>query len=104
MVKATLGIVLVIGVITLLRISTIDHTSVVITGKERINDGQESRYLVFTENETFQNTDSTLNWKFNSSDIYGKLKEGQTCDMKVMGWRVPFLSWYRNIITANCIN
>jgi len=58
-----------------------------------------SKYLVFTNNEVFENTDSWLYLKFSSSDLYSKLKEGQTYKVKVAGWRIPFLSWYRNIIS-----
>ena len=57
-----------------------------------------SKYLVFTNNEVLENTDSWLYLKFSSSDLYAKLKEGQTYKIKVAGWRIPFLSWYRNII------
>lgn len=57
-----------------------------------------SKYLVFTNNEVFENTDSWLYLKFSSSDLYSKLEEGQTYKVKVAGWRIPFLSWYRNII------
>lgn len=65
---------------------------------ERIMDGRDSKYLVYTSSGVFENTDSLLNGKFNSSDVYNELKDNQkyTCD--VVGWRVPFLSWYPNII------
>ena len=57
-----------------------------------------SKYIVFTENETFENTDLLFEGKFNSSDIQGKLKRGETYTAKVYGWRVPFFSMYRNIV------
>ena len=78
----------------------------IIQDKERIvtgsGDQQESKYLIFTDAETFENTDSLLAMKFNSSDLYGSIKEGATCDFTVTGWRVPLLSWYRNILSASC--
>jgi len=78
----------------------------IIQDKERITTGSdksiESKYLIFTDRETFENTDSTLSLKFNSSDIYGAIPIGGTCDFKVTGIRIPFFSSYRNIITANC--
>ena len=62
-------------------------------------EGTSSKYLIFTNNEVFEDTDSWLFVKFNSSDIYSKLQIGSTYKVKVTGWRVPFLSWYRNIIS-----
>lgn len=58
-----------------------------------------SKYLIFTNNEVFEDTDSWLFVKFNSSDLYSKLEIDHTYKVKVAGWRVPFLSWYRNIIS-----
>jgi hypothetical protein len=81
-------------------------TNVVVTDKERITTGSgdatSSKYLIFTPNEVFENTDSILMFKFNSSDVYGSIQRGQTCTFEVVGWRVPFLSWYRNIAKATC--
>jgi hypothetical protein len=36
--------------------------------------------------------------KFNSSDIYNQLEKGKKYRIKVYGFRIPFLSWYKNII------
>ncbi len=70
--------------------------------KERVTvrsgDDPKEKYLVFTENETFENTDSTLFWKFNSSDVQGQLDRGKSYRVLVAGWRISFLSSYRNII------
>lgn len=64
-------------------------------GKRRKN----GKYLVFSENETFKNVDSWLDFKFNSSDFYGKIKVGKTYTSKVRGIRITLFSAYRNIIT-----
>lgn len=69
---------------------------------ERVIDGNSSRYLIFAKQETLQNTDTWLALKFNSSDIYGKISVGQNCTFKVTGFRIPFFSWYRNILSATC--
>lgn len=61
-----------------------------------------SRYLIFTDSETFENTDSLWAMKFNSSDVYGRIREGERCKFTVVGFRVPFLSMYRNILEAEC--
>ena len=71
--------------------------------KERITTDTENKYLIFTENEVFENTDDILLLKFNSSDIYGKLRRGSTYRVRVVGWRIPALSAYRNIIKIHSI-
>lgn len=86
--------------------NTQEVVEVVVTGKERVTYGSgreiSSKYLVFTETETFENTDSLFAGKFNSSDLYGYLRAGQACRFRVLGFRVPFLSMYRNVISASC--
>lgn len=81
-------------------------SGLIIQDKERVVTGsgqdQQSKYLIFTDQETFENVDSWLALKFNSSDVYGSITEGSTCEFRVTGWRVPFLSWYRNILEAKC--
>lgn len=63
-----------------------------------------NRYLIFTKTETFENTDEWITGKFNSSDLYSKLKPGKTYYLRVIGWRIPFLSMYRNIIEIKKVN
>lgn len=80
--------------------SSAETISISVTGKERISQGSGDslthKYLVYTENETFENTDSILFLKFNSSDFQRRLDGQKT--VTVAGWRVPFLSMYRNIV------
>lgn len=69
---------------------------------ERVGSGTDSRYLIFTDGEVFENTDTLLRWKFNSSDVYGNITAGRTCTMTVNGWRIPFFSVYRNVLEVTC--
>lgn len=69
-----------------------------VTGKERVNYEKSGKYLIFTDNETFECTDAMFVGKFNSSDMYGNIQKDSTYRFKVVGWRIPFLSSYRNII------
>lgn len=57
----------------------------------------ESVYLIMTDREVFENTDDLLIAKFNSSDVYASIKVGKKYKMVVYGFRIPFLSMYRNI-------
>lgn len=77
---------------------TIDEVTFQVVKTERVTEGQSSTYLVFTPGETFQNADNIMYWKFNSSDLYGQLREGETYRAKVNGFRVPVFSMYRNIL------
>ena len=104
-IETTLGIVFVavfivicIGIGVFYQTATRADATIEITDKERITDGNSSKYLIFGKDETFENVDSFWNGKFNSSDIYGKLEPGKTYDCKVYGWRIPYFSSYRNII------
>ena len=68
--------------------------------KERV----DGRYLIYTDKGTFRNTDSWLFLKFSSADMQGKLGVGETFKIKANGWRIPILSKFRNIITAEKVD
>jgi len=78
---------------------TMDHITATVTKTERVTSGDSSYYLIYTEGETFKNTDNILLGKFDSSDLYGKIHPGKY-DLKVVGWRIKWLSTYRNVISA----
>ncbi len=96
----------------IIHFSTMENVSFTVEHRERVlisgSNGQtESRYMVWAQmrgggSEVFQNTDSFLSLKFNSADFYGRMVPGKNCDATVNGFRVPFLSWNRNIISVNC--
>lgn len=82
----------------------LEETEVTLTvkDKERIvdRDGSGSRYLIWTDDETFENIDVMMKGKFNSSDLYGQLERGKTYTCRVHGWRNGFFSMYRNLISC----
>lgn len=78
--------------------TTQKHVIFTVEKMERVSYGESSRYLIFTKNETFENKDSIAFFKFNSSDIYNQMNEGETYRAKVAGARIPFFSRHRNII------
>lgn len=64
-----------------------------------VRNGQ-GRYLIFTEGgEVLENTDTILYGKWDSSDLQSNLEEGKTYDARVAGWRWPFFSCYRNVVS-----
>ena len=86
--------------------STAEITATAIRDGERVctstDSGQSCRFLEYFGDETFQNVDSLLFMKWNSADVHREIVAGKTCNLKVVGWRVPFLSMFRNIISADC--
>lgn len=91
-----------------------DHTyTVTITDKERVTtqvaEGQtDSKYLIYGEDKNgktyvFEDTDTLFRGKFNSSDVYGALKEGKTYELTVIGFRVHIFNWYENIIDFKAV-
>jgi len=100
-----IGIFLLMIGVQAVKYATVTDVVVTVTEKERIveSNGKHttSKYLVFTENEVFENVDDMIPFfKFNSSDIQGKLHVGETYKLTVWGWRINFLSWYRNILNV----
>ena len=67
------------------------------------------KYMVFTELpdksvRVFEDTDSVLELKWNSSDLYAKIKTGHTYQFRAYGWRIPVLSSYENIVDVKEVN
>lgn len=98
---AVLGVIFIIANACFVY-GTTETVSITVANTERITTGSgdtlSSKYLVFTSGETFENSDTIWYAKWNSSDIQGRLQAGQTYSAKVYGWRIPFMSTYRNIV------
>lgn len=102
--------VLVLAIIVTLATNFNDtEYTITVTDKERVVTEESSYYLVFGEDENenvlvFENTDTLFRGKFDSSNIQGKLKTGGTYTVTVVGYRIPFLSMYQNIIEVEEID
>jgi|SRR5208282_3403761 hypothetical protein len=55
-------------------------------------------YLIFTDQETLQDSSNPFVGKLYNGDIYDKLEVGHTYNMTLIGLRIPTIGWYRNII------
>lgn len=101
---------IVVSLVLTVPFSFNDHKYIItVTDKERINKDDESKYLIFGDSDAeedliFENTDTLLRGKFNSSNIYSKLKVGNTYEITVVGYRIPLISCYENIIKVNEVN
>ena len=79
---------------------TVDEVIFTINKTERTG-GDNGKYLIFTDNGVYENTDSLFWLKWNSSDIYNEIEKQKTYKAKVYGFRIGFLSWYKNIISID---
>lgn len=82
--------------------SDMREVTVTVTDKAVKNSNDDSKYLIFTEDEdgnvaTFEITDSWIAGRFNSSDVYAAIKVGNTYTFTVGGSRNELMSWYPNI-------
>jgi len=81
-----------------------DHTyTITVTDKERTTSREDSKYLVFCEEDNgdtlvLENKDAFMRLKFDSSNIQGKLKEGKKYTIDVVGYRFKLFSMYENIL------
>jgi len=69
-----------------------------VTGKAAVVHGNSNKYLVFTDVTTYEVGDSYIHGRFDSSDVYGKIKVGATYTSTLQGRRIPIFSMYQNII------
>lgn len=106
-------VIIVVIAVPVMNFSNDHQYTVTITDKERVTtqvaEGQtDSKYLIYGEDENgktyvFEDTDTLFRWKFNSSDVYGALKEGETYELTVIGFRIHILNWYENIIDFKAV-
>lgn len=108
--KAASILATLVAVVVIIAVASFPHWvgNEVVTSKvtktERVcSSSSDCKYLVYTEQEVFKNTDTTLRMKWNSSDLYGKTLVGQTYAFKVYGLRIGFLSTYRNIVSMESV-
>ena len=73
-----------------------EKVTATIVKTERVSD----TYLIFTNKGVYSDKDDWRFFKFNSSDMYNKFSQKirKPVTFEVTGFRVPFLSWYQNII------
>jgi hypothetical protein len=85
-------------------VSNIDNCKIIKLQQQQIVSGENNsintkiRYLIITDKETFVCENAILHGKFNNSDLFFRLKEGDTYNFKVCGVGKSFLTDYRNIL------
>lgn len=74
-----------------------------VTDKDIKNYDSSSKFLVFTKTEdgatkVFSMEDTLIKGRWNTADDYAEIEIGETYIFTVIGWRIPFMSEYENII------
>ena len=78
--------------------TNLKKVNITVIDKQRVSYGSSSKYIIFTQTESFENTDSLYHAKHNSSDLYSHFHTGCSYEILVYGKRIPFFNTYRNII------
>lgn len=104
---AIVGSIVILGFIVALvfAVAGVNHTeekTCTVVSKESVaNQDTGHEYRVYTDQcGTLTVSDTVLKMRFNSADTYGMLKEGETYDMTLMGFRMPLFSQFQNILEA----
>lgn len=106
-VKAAIVIVIVLAIIpnlweTINKVVNERTVTVTVTDKEVKRTDDKDKYLIYTLDEdgktqVFEITDSLFKWRWNSSDLYGKIEIGKIYKFTICGYRWRLMSIYPNI-------
>ena len=96
-------LIVVIGAGVFIPLATHHEVTLVVRDKERIAGANSGRYLIFAEDKVYENVDSLLNGKWDSSDLYNNIEIGATYQCEAIGWRIPFFSMYENLLDCTLI-
>lgn len=76
-----------------------------VVGKEAVRSGDGNQYRVYTEDcGTLSVEDSISVGRWDSADLYGTIKEGETYEVFTGGYRNGFLSMFPNILEAEQVS
>jgi hypothetical protein len=95
-----LGVIVPLSTVVTVFMNTQTHDIVVEKVESVAVNGGHS-YLIFTDDEVFQDDDIILRGKWDASDSYNQLKELGRFNVTTCSYRVPFLSMYRRILSVN---
>ncbi len=104
-----IGIVLIVGVVAFFPHLFRNTYIVTISNKQIKIYNNSDIYLIYAQTEdgnitTFDDTDSALEFKLNSEDLYWGLRINKKYKIETYGLRIPLMSSYENIIRAKGVN
>ncbi len=71
--------------------------TIVVINKE-VWKGEKERYFIFAEDEVFLNENNYYHNKSNADDLYALFEAGKTYRVKIVGYYLPLIPRFRNII------
>lgn len=83
---------------------------VTVTNKQIVkHDNKISKYLIYAQTEdgtvkVFEDINSSLEFKFNSEDLYWSMEINRKYEVKVYGFSIPILSLHQNIVKVKAFN
>lgn len=78
----------------------VEHSGCIVEDKDRASTESGSDMRVYTDCGIFRVKDSLFLGRWDSADVYQRIKVGESYDFETAGWRVPLLSWFPNIVSA----
>jgi len=104
---AAVGLIVIVVLIVSLIGSYYKHHTTTLTVEHKENvckgsgDSVSCTYMVFTNQGAFELSNHLFggNARFNSTEAYGRLKEGHTYKVDYYGWRISLFDQYPNINT-----
>lgn len=76
------------------------YSSCTVEDKDRSTSDGKSVYRVYTSCGVFGVEDFLWTGSFDSADRYSSIDIGKTYDFETLGWRVPILSLFPNILSV----
>lgn len=98
-----LAIIVIGGPIYLYEKNQTETVQITVIGKESVANSGGHSQRVYAEDDTYTVGDAMFHGRFDSSRLYGRLKVGETYRCKAMGWRVPFLSAFKNLLECEAV-
>jgi hypothetical protein len=95
---AALAVLLLIGSCVRMTSFRMERGTFTVKEKSAVTNGNSHTYLIFTDKTTYEIDDTLWKWRWNSSDVYGKMEVGKTYEADLQGVRWPFFSMYQNIL------
>lgn len=102
-VKVIISFIIILGLIMLFPHFVRSTYVVTIANKRIVRRDNTDTYLIYTQMEdgslkVFKNTNSLLEFKINSEDVYWGLTINRKYEIRTYGFNLPLISSYKNII------
>ncbi|NOR84877.1 hypothetical protein GQ473_02060 [archaeon] len=92
-------VVLILACTVAANLNSAEETTITVDDKWTKYKAGQDKYLVSDmDGNVYEIGDSALFLKFDASGRYAKIDTGKTYDVKMVGWRIPIISSYQNII------